>query len=284
MNGIRLGEYNLLKVVKDVDFGVYLDGGDEGEVLLPLRYVPEDCKVGDELEVFLYLDNEERLVATTLKPLAQVGDFAFLTVAWVNEYGAFLDWGLMKDLFCPFREQKMKMEKGKGYIVHVHIDEESYRIVASAKVERYFSREFPNYVHGQEVDLLIWQKTDLGFKVIIDNNYPGLVYKDQVFKDIRTGDRIKGYIDIIRDDGKIDVTLQPTGRQMTAEFSRTLLQYLNDNGGICHLTDKSPAEEIYRLFQVSKKNYKKAVGDLYKKRLITINDDCIMTVQKSAKR
>ncbi|MCD8202038.1 MAG: S1-like domain-containing RNA-binding protein, partial [Prevotella sp.] len=225
MNGIRLGEYNLMKVVKEVDFGMYLDGGDEGEVLLPSRYVPEGCKVGDELNVFLYLDMEERLVATTQKPLAKVGDFAFLTVAWVNEYGAFLDWGLMKDLFCPFREQKMKMEKGKGYIVHVHIDDESYRIVASAKIERYFNTEVPDYAHGQKVDLLIWQKTEIGFKVIIDNCYPGLVYKEQIFKEIHTGDRMEGYIDLVREDGKIDVTLQLTGRQMTLEFSMTLLQY-----------------------------------------------------------
>ncbi len=280
MNGIRLGEYNLMKVVKEVDFGMYLDGGDEGEVLLPSRYVPEGCKIGDELNVFLYLDMEERLVATTQKPLAKVGDFAFLTVAWVNEYGAFLDWGLMKDLFCPFREQKMKMEKGKGYIVHVHIDDESYRIVASAKIERYFNTEIPDYVHGQEVDLLIWQKTELGFKVIIDNSYPGLVYKEQIFKEIHTGDKMKGYIDLIREDGKIDVTLQPTGRQMTIEFSRILLRYLKDHDGVCHLTDKSPAEDIYKVFQVSKKNYKKAVGDLYKRRLITIKDDCITLVSK----
>ncbi len=283
MNGIRLGEYNVMKVVKEVDFGIYLDGGDEGEVLMPSRYVPEGCKVGDELNVFLYLDMEERLVATTQKPLAKVGDFAFLTVAWVNEYGAFLDWGLMKDLFCPFREQKMKMEKGKGYIVHVHIDDDSYRIVASAKIERYFNTEIPDYVHGQEVDLLIWQKTELGFKVIIDNCYPGLVYKEQIFKEIHTGDRMRGYIDLVREDGKIDVTLQPTGRQMTLEFSNVLLQYLNDHDGVCNLTDKSPAEDIYKMFQVSKKNYKKAVGDLYKRRLITINDDCITLVSKYSK-
>ena len=169
MDFIKLGDYNLMKVVKKVDFGMYLDGGDEGEVLLPQRYVPEGCKVGDELNVFIYLDNEERLVATTLTPLAKVGDFAFLSVAWVNEYGAFLNWGLMKDLFCPFREQKMKMETGKGYIVHVHLDSESYRIVASAKIERYFSNEQPEYRQGDEVSLLVWQKTDLGFKVIIDN-------------------------------------------------------------------------------------------------------------------
>lgn len=275
MDFIRLGDYNRLEVVKKVDFGMYLDGGDEGEILLPARYVPEGCQVGDELNVFVYLDNEERLVATTQRPLAKVGDFAFLEVAWVNKYGAFLDWGLMKDLFCPFREQKMRMEKGKGYIVHVHLDEESYRIVASAKVEHYFRTDFPDYLHGDEVSLLVWQKTDLGFKVIIDNSYPGLLYKDQIFTDIHTGDRLKGYISEVRDDGKIDVALQPTGRQMTIGLSDTLLKYMKDNGGTCLLTDKSPAEDIYSTFGVSKKNFKKAVGDLYKRRLITIEDGCL---------
>ena len=275
MDFIRLGDYNRMTVVKTVDFGVYLDGGDEGEVLLPARYVPEGCKEGDELDVFVYLDNEERLVATTLEPKAKVGDFAWLEVAWVNEYGAFLDWGLMKDLFCPFREQKMKMEKGKSYIVHVHLDDESYRIVASAKVEHYFDTSLPPYQHGDEVDLLVWQKTDLGFKMIVDNRYAGLVYSNQVFKDIHAGDRLKGYIDVVREDGKIDVMLQPTGWRMTKETSDVLLDYLKANGGVCRLTDKSPAGDIYEQFQVSKKNFKKAVGDLYKRRLIIICDDCI---------
>ncbi len=263
MKRIELGDYNVLTVAKEVDFGLYLDGGEMGEILLPQRYVPQDCKVGDEIEVFLYLDIDEKLVATTLRPLAKVGDFAFLEVAWVNEYGAFLNWGLMKDLFCPFREQKMKMEKGKGYIVHVHLDPNSYRIVASAKVDRYFSAEPHNYRPGQGVELLVWQKTDLGFKAIIDNKYPALLYKDQIFKDIRTGDRMRAYINNVREDGKIDVALQPTGRRMTATLSEQLLRYVGDNGGVCHLTDKSPAEEIYSTFQVSKKNFKKAVGDLY---------------------
>ena len=269
---IKLGDYNELTIVKEVDFGMYLDGGDEGEILLPKRYVPEDAKPGDKITVFIYLDIDERLVATTEKPLAKVGDFAYLEVAWVNEYGAFLKWGLMKDLFCPFREQKKRMEIGESYIVHIHIDEDSYRIVASAKVERYFNERPPFYKHGQEVDLLVWQKTEMGFKVIIDNCYPGLAYEDQVFKYIHTGDRTKGYIGTVRPDGKIDVTLQPTGRQQTLGFAAELLQYMKDNGGTCDLGDKSDAEEIKRRFQVSKKVFKRAIGDLYKQRLITITD------------
>ncbi len=283
MSFIRLGDYNRMTVVKSVDFGLYLDGGDEGEVLLPARYVPDGCKEGDEIEVFVYLDSEERLVATTQTPKARVGDFAFLTVSWVNEYGAFLDWGLMKDLFCPFREQKMKMEKGKGYIVHVHLDNESHRIVASAKVEHYFDPSFPPYRHGDEVDLLVWQKTDLGFKVIIDNRFPGLVYGNQVFRQIHTGDRLTGYIDMVREDGKVDVMLQPTGWRMTKETADIILDYMESHGGTCPLTDKSPAEDIYQQFQVSKKSYKKAIGDLYKRRLITIEDDCIR-LNKAARR
>ena len=272
---IRLGDYNTLKVVKEVDFGLYLDGGEEGEILLPTRYVPKGCRPGDDIEVFLYLDQDERLIATTLRPLAKVGDFACLEVAWVNEYGAFLHWGLMKDLFCPFREQKMRMVKVNSYIVYVTIDEDSYRMIATAKVERYLSHERPNYKHGDEVDLLVWQKTDLGFKVIVDNLFQGLVYESQIFKPITTGNRMKGYVDHIRQDGKIDITLQPTGRQNITDFSEQLLQYLKDNGGHCDLGDKSPAELIVDRFKVSKKTYKKAVGDLYRQRLISINDDGI---------
>ena len=269
---IKLGDYNILKVVKEVDFGLYLDGGDEGEILLPARYVPEGARPGDTIEVFIYLDNEERLVATTEIPLAKVGDFAYLEVAWVNQHGAFLNWGLMKDLFCPFREQKKRMETGESYIVHVHIDEDSYRIMASAKVEHFFNTDNPEYKRGDEVELLIWQKTELGFKVIIDNRWPGLVYKDQIFKYIHTGDRMTGYIAAIRTDGKIDVTLQPTGQKHTKDFAETLLEYLKTNGGVCSLGDKSDAEDIRQLFQVSKKVFKRAVGDLYKRRMITAGD------------
>ncbi len=275
MDKIKLGDYNHLKVVKKVDFGMYLDGGVEGEILLPSRYVPEGCKVGDELDVFIYLDQDERPVATTLKPLAKVGDFVCLEVAWVNDFGAFLNWGLMKDLFCPFREQKKRMERGQRYIVHVGVDDDSYRMMASAKVEHYLSHDIPPYSHGDEVDLLVWQKTELGFKVIVDNKYAGLVYDSQVFRPLTTGDCLKGYVDKVRPDGKLDITIQRTGRQATEDFSEVLLQYLKDNNGHCDLGDKSPSELIADRFKVSKKTFKKAVGDLYKRRVITIGDDGI---------
>lgn len=275
---IELGKTNHLKVVKKVDFGMYLDGGQAGEILLPARYVPSGCRIGDELDVFLYLDQEERLVATTETPKAQVGDFACLEVAWVNEYGAFLDWGLMKDLFCPFREQKMRMVKGNRYIVYIKVDDDSYRIMATAKVDKYLSAERPPYKHGDAVDILVWQKTDLGFKVIVDNKYTGLIYNDQIFRTLSTGDRMTGYIDHIRMDGKIDVTIQRTGRQQTLDFSAVLLQYIKEHDGRCHLTDKSDAAEIAMVFKVSKKTYKKAVGDLYRQRLITLDENEIRLV------
>lgn len=282
MKKILLGQKNLLKAAWKVDFGMYLEGDEEGKILLPNRYVPEGLEVGDEVEVFVYLDNEERRVATTLEPKAMVGDFAYLEVAWVNEFGAFLDWGLMKDLFCPFREQKKRMEEGRSYIVHVHLDEESYRIMASAKVDKWLEndklKEEKLLSVGDKVSALIWQKTDLGFKAIIDNKYGALLYDSQVFKDIHTGDMVDAYVTKIRPDGKIDVALQPSGRQHTEDFAEQLLRYLQYRGGRCRLGDKSSAEDIKEQFGVSKKTYKRAIGDLYKRRLITINDDGIELV------
>lgn len=276
---IELGKFNILTVVKEVDFGMYLDGGEEGEILLPQRYVPEDCQLGDELKVFIYLDNEERLVATTLTPLVQVGEFACLEVAWVNEYGAFLNWGLMKDLFVPFREQKMKMLVGNKYVIHAHLDDESYRIVASAKVDRYLSKEEPPYKEEDEVNILIWQKTDLGFKAIIENEYSGLLYDSEIFQFLHTGDTLKAFIKQVREDGKIDLVLQKSGFKKVDDFSKTLLRYIKDNGGRIALNDKSPAEAIYDAFGVSKKTFKKGVGDLYRRELILLQGDEIVLAE-----
>ena len=267
---VILGKYNQLEVVKEVDFGVYLNGGDDGEILLPSRYVPEGCRPGDMLNVFIYLDNEERLIATTLQPKVQVDEFACLEVAWVNEYGAFLDWGLRKDLFVPFREQKMKMQKGHRYVVHAHVDEDSYRIMASAKVEKYLSKDMPPYQPGEEVEVMTWQKTDLGYKVIVDNKYSGLVYQKEIFKALEPGMKMQAYIRQVREDGKIDLTLQKDGLQKVGDFAEVLLQYIKEQGGHTSLNDKSAAEDIYDTFGVSKKTFKKAVGDLYKKRLILL--------------
>ena len=272
---IELGKFNQLEVVKEVDFGLYLDGGEEGEILLPTRYVPEGCQVGDMLNVFLYLDIDERLIATTLTPLAQVGQFACLEVAWVNQFGAFLNWGLMKDLFVPFSEQKMKMQVGRKYVIHAHLDDESYRIVASAKVERYLSKDIPDYAPGTEVDILIWQKTDLGFKAIIDNKHSGLLYENEIFCTLETGMQMRAFVKQVREDGKVDLILQKPGFEKIDDFSKTLLDYIKEHGGRIHLNDKSPAEDIYDTFGVSKKTFKKGVGDLYKKRLISLQENGI---------
>lgn len=272
---IELGRFNTLEVVKEVDFGLYLDGDEYGEILLPNRYVPEDTQIGDFLSVFLYLDSEERMVATTLTPLVQVGEFACLEVAWINEFGAFLNWGLMKDLFVPFREQKKKMEIGRRYVIHAHLDEESFRIVASAKIERYLSKEHPEYQTNDEVDILIWQKTDLGFKVIVDNKFGGLIYDNEIFNAPYTGDRLKAFVKQVREDGKIDLTLQKPGYDKVDDFSKVLLEYIREQGGSTPLNDKSEADEIYSTFGVSKKTFKKAVGDLYKRRLIVITPNGI---------
>ena len=272
---LQIGRTCQLKVNRQVEFGFYLDGGEQyGEVLLPNGEIRPDIDVhiDEPLEVFLYLDTQERIVATTHMPLAQVGDFAYLEVAWVNNFGAFLHWGPLKDLFVPFREQKMKMMKGHSYIVHVHLDPETYRIMASAKVEHFLSQDFPPYRTGDQVELLIWQKTDLGLKAIVDGRYGGLLYDTQMFRTLRTGDRVKGYISQVRPDGKLDLSLQCPGQRGVEDFSAQLLRHLQMNGGQTPLGDKSPAEEIYALFGVSKKVFKKAVGDLYRQRLIEISD------------
>ena len=280
---IKLGDFNNLKIVKSVDFGLYLDGGEEGEILLPQRYVTSDMKIGQEITVFIYLDQEERPVATTEKPYAKVGEFVSLEVAWVNQFGAFLNWGLMKDIFCPFREQKKRMEQGQRHIVYIKVDEDSYRLMATAKVEKYLStptiNDLPALQHGAEVDILVWQKTDLGFKVIVNNKFQGLVFENQIFQPLHSGMKLKAFVDHVRQDGKIDIVLQQSGRQQTLDFAEVLLRYLYENDGFCNLGDKSPAELIYDRFQVSKKAYKKAVGDLYKRRLITIADDGIHLVK-----
>ena len=269
---LLLGDYNTLRIARRSDIGLYLDGDQAGEILLPNRYVTQDMQIGDEIRVFLYLDQEERLVATTEQPLAKVGDFACLECVWVNQYGAFLDWGLMKNLFCPFREQRQRMETGRRYIVHVHIDQDSYRIMASAKVSKFLSTGHPPYQPGDEADILVWQPTDMGYKVIVDNRYYGLIFRNQVFQPIHTGDRLKAYISNVREDGKLDIALQHTGRQHTQDFAEELLAYLHDHNGICSLGDKSDADDIRDTFHVSKKTFKRAVGDLYKRHLVMAGD------------
>lgn len=275
---MQLGKRNDITVLREVDFGVYLDGGDLGDVLLPRRYVPQGCKVGDVINVFLYLDQEERLIATTEHPLIEVGKIAYLEVKWVNQFGAFLDWGLMKDLFCPFREQKMRMVQGRSYIVYCYIDSLTHRIVATAKIEKFLSKERPPYHHGDIVDILIQQKTELGFKAVVEGQYSGQIYQNELFRDMHTGDQMQAFVKNVREDGKIDLILQEHGKKHVMDFEDQLLQYIQEHDGYCPFHDKSLAEDIYAEFQVSKKTFKKAVGGLYKKNLITIEEDCLRLV------
>ena len=272
--GIRLGKTNRLRVVKEVSFGDYLDGGDDGEILLPLRYVPQWLRVGDEVEVFIYLDDKERLIATTLRPAAEVGEVAPMRVSWVNRYGAFMDWGLMKDLFVPFREQERPMEVGQWHLVHVHLDAESFRIVGSSRLERWLGRERPAYEAGAEVNALVWRRTPLGWTCVVDNAFLGLVYKDETYgREMRPGTRLTAYIKQVREDGRLDLAVNRQGREGVNDVAARLLEHIRRQGGRTRLCDHTPAEEIYATLGVSKKQFKKAVGDLYSRRLIAVEEE-----------
>lgn len=285
MNTILLGDYNDLTMTRFATrenphasggvetFGIFLDGGPEGEILMPKRYVPQGIQPGDKVHCMVYLDQDERLVATTETARAVVGQVAWLRCAWVNQHGAFLDWGLMKDLFCPFGEQRQRMEVGEFYLVYIYVDRDSYRIAASAKIERFLARHRPDYRPGEEVSLVVWQTSPLGFKVVVDDAFAGLVYRDQVFRPVHLGDRLTGYVQQVRPDGKVDVALQPSGRRQTEDCATALLEWMQAHDGHCPMHDGSHPDDIKRLFHVSKKVFKRAVGDLYKRRLIVIEAD-----------
>ena len=270
---IETGRYNELEVVKILSFGAYLSeiGGTE-EILLPLKYIPEGTEVGVMLDVFVYNDNENRPVATTLKPFAQVGEFALLTVKETNDLGAFLDWGIAKDLFVPFREQRMQMQQGKKYIVYLYIDESTGRIAASSKYAKFIDNRSADYKIGQEVELIISEHTDLGYKAIINNQYLGLLYNNEVFEKVYVGDLKRGYIKLMREDGKIDLSLQKQGYAHVEDSKHLILHHLNINNGSIALGDKSSPEEIYKKLKISKKAFKKTIGGLYKEAVIEISD------------
>jgi len=271
----EIGKINHLEVVKEVDFGIYLDGGDLGEILMPKRYVPEGTMPGDHLDAFIYLDSEDRLVATTEKPLAMVEEFALLQVVSVTPVGAFLNWGLPKDLFVPFREQRQPMEEGKKYLVYVYVDTNTKRIAASSKIEHYLDNIPVDYDLDEEVDLIIVNETDLGYNAIIDNSHFGILYKNEVFQPLNPGDRVQGYIKKIRTDGKIDLRLEKIGYEKISAFVDRIIVELQKNKGFLPLTDKSSPEEIYKTFKISKKNFKAAVGALYKKKFIVLEENGI---------
>lgn len=277
---LLLGQYNELEILRFTSVGVYL-GDDEGnDVLLPNRYVPENIEIGQKLTVFLYLDHDERLIATTEKPPIELHGFAYLKVVDVNLFGAFLDWGLMKHLFCPFKEQGVKMELDKSYLVYLYLDDATQRLVASAKINKYLEKEHIVLQENDEVDLLVCEKTDLGVKVIINDTYSGLIFKNHISKPIYRGDKIKGYVSGIRPDGKMDISLEPKGFQKVEPAAQELLNILKQlkeesGSGILYLTDKSDPDAVRELVGMSKKTFKQAVGNLYKNRLITIHGDSI---------
>ncbi|MBK7212830.1 MAG: GntR family transcriptional regulator [Bacteroidales bacterium] len=267
---MQIGKFNRLKVLRKLEFGYYLDGQELGEILIPLRYAPADLKVGSQIEVFIYFDSEDRIIATTEQPIAKVGEFAYLNVVTVNDIGAFLYWGLPKDLLVPFREQKVKMVEGKSYLVFIYIDAMTDRIAASAKIDQFLNHDPINYLPGDEVDLIIAGISEIGYKAIINNRHLGILYKNEVFTDLVIGQETKGYIYKIRPDNKIDLRLFREGYEKVDDYVRLLLDKLESEDGFLPLTDKSSAEEINFELGISKKSFKQAVGALYKKHLLEL--------------
>jgi len=271
-----IGKMNTLQVLKTVDFGVYLDAGALGEVLLPRRYVPEHCHVGEDIEVFLYHDSEDRVIATTETPYAKVNECAYLTCVATNRAGAFLNWGLMKDLLVPFNQQKPPMEKGKSYIVYLYIDDQSGRIAASAKLDRFlFQDSDEDFNEGDAVQLLNANKTELGYKMIINHRYWGLLHQHDASRSLKRGERCSGFIKNIRDDGKIDVCLHLDIRDKLDSTAQSILKSLRQHGGFMPYHDKSSPDDILRVFAMSKGLFKKGIGSLYKAKMIRIETDGI---------
>lgn len=277
---IELGKFNTLKILRDTDPGLFLGDDEDNEVLLPNRYVPADFKIDDFLDVFVYLDNEERLVAVTDTPYIKKGEFALLRCNAVNEYGAFLDWGMVKELFCPFREQAFKMKKGGWYLVYCYLDEKSDRLVASSKTNRFLDNSVLSVALYDEVDLIVSHPSDIGMNVIVNKRHLGLIFKGDIFKDLSIGDRLKGIVKKIRPGNKIDIGLAQIGYRNIEPSAQALLELINDHDGFLNLTDKSSPEAIKSVVQMSKKSFKKAVGALYKKRLIRLESDGIYLVKK----
>lgn len=272
---VEIGKHNTLKVIRETENGVYLDGEELGEILMPQKYVTADVKENNEAYVFVYTDSEDRLVATTEKPFAEVGNFACLTVKATERFGAFLDWGLAKDLLVPFSEQRLKMVEGKSYWVYVYLDLLTNRVAASAKLNKFLDNTPPEYAVGDEVDLIILEETDLGYKAIVNLEHTGMVYRNQVFRELEIGNKTKGYISKIREDEKIDLLLEKPGYEKVDAISQKILTELKNNNGFMAISDKSSPEMIQAMFGISKKNFKKAVGGLYKKRLIAFASDGI---------
>ena len=281
---IEIGKYNTLTILRDTKVGLFLGNptaDPEGihDILLPNKYVPEHFELDDELTVFVYLDHEERPVATTLEPYILLNEFALLRVNYVNQVGAFMDWGMEKDILVPFKEQARPMEKGKRYLVYLYMDEKTNRLVASSKTNQFLDNENLTVESGEEVDLIVSHITEIGINVIINEKHKGLVYKDEVYDDsIRTGDRMVGYIKTIRPDNKIDVSLQKLGYENIEPNAKIILDELKASRGFLRLNDNSHPEDIKTVLKMSKKTFKKAIGSLYKDQLISIKDDGIYLI------
>lgn len=272
---IDIGQTYQLPIVKFVDFGAYVDAQNHGTVLLPKRYLKPEWEVGDEIKVFLYLDSDDKIIATTEVPKIEVGQSGLLKVTDVNDTGAFMDWGLGKDLLVPYREQHKPMQVGRDYVVTVYIDDASERIVASSKLSRHLQETSRYHKPNQEVDLLICGKSDMGYKAVINHTHLGLIYRDDAFRPLHYGEKTKGFIKNIRPDGKINLALQLPAGVGREDLGEQIIAHLKAQGGSSNLSDKSSPEDIYRIFQVSKKNYKKALGALYKQKRIQIEQDII---------
>ncbi|BCX47671.1 GntR family transcriptional regulator [Haloferula helveola] len=272
----ELGEWAALKVIREKPPGLYLDSeGEEGEVLLPRKEMPASWELGGTIEVFLYTDSEDRIIATPKRPRVMPGEFGYLKVVAETRVGSFLDWGLQKDLLLPFGEQRERVPVGRSCVVHVHVDPESGRIVASRRLGRHLSQDRPRYQPGQEVELLLYGKTEMGYKAIVDGKFGGVLFANEVFRDLRAGERTQGYIKEVRDDGKIDLSLYPPGRKRVNDLESRIEDELHRRGGFWELCDSSPAEVIHQELGVSKKAFKQATGALFRKRKIVISDDGI---------
>lgn len=276
---IKLGEFNTLKAYRQTDNGVYLCDEEElNEVLLPNKYVPDGIKKDDEMKVFIYKDSEDRLTATTLTPKILLNQYAYLKVKDVNRFGAFLDWGLEKDLMVPYSQQNQKMRPEGSYLVYLYIDEKTERLVASAKLRHFLQNEILTVERGEQVNLMIWERTDIGYNVIINDLHKGLIYNNEIFRKLKIGDKMKGFVKEIRDDNKIDISLQRQGYGNVSSNIDPILEALQQNKGFLPLHDKSAPQDIYNQFKMSKKTFKKAIGALYRDRKIRIEVDGIYLV------
>jgi predicted RNA-binding protein (virulence factor B family) len=275
-----IGKYNHLTIERVTSVGMFLSDVEGEEVLLPNQYITDEMQVGDTIKVFVYLDSEDRPVATTQTPKIVRNEFAYLLVKDVSEYGAFMDWGLIKDLFVPFREQSKPMEIGEGYVVFLYLDQKSSRLLASSKIDKFLESERLTVAEGDEVDLLIWQKTDLGYNVVVNQYHKGLLYANEVFRELNIGDSLKGYVKKIREENKLDISLQKTGYEVVEPSAQEILDELKKENGFLPLSDSSSPEDIYKRLKISKKVFKKAIGGLYKQGIIKIADDGIYLVNE----